>query len=148
TVRQPWDAEFHDSQAPAGEFWTWTIGGESARIEYYVPAAAAAATAPASSREIPFTVDRLQHVYRDPVAALYGESKSKAAGPCHNDVSCYPEWAALARAVAGIAVVDTDFLFCSGQLLNSQKADFTPYWLTANHCLSTAESAQLAEIFW
>jgi hypothetical protein len=53
--------EFHES-LPAGqnEFWTGTIAGERARIEYLSPAHPA-------SRELPFTVDRLLHRYRAPV---------------------------------------------------------------------------------
>jgi hypothetical protein len=47
---------------PAGrnEFWTGTIAGERARIEYLPPARG-------TSRELPFTVDRLLHRYRAPV---------------------------------------------------------------------------------
>jgi hypothetical protein len=50
--------ELHES-FPAGrnEFWTGTIVGERARIEYLSPAGGA-------SRELPFTVDRLLHRYR------------------------------------------------------------------------------------
>ena len=147
-ARDPWEVDFHDPVGTAGaatDFWTGTRAGATARIEYYLPAGAAGQEL---APELPFTVDRLQHVYRDPVADLLGGTKSKIAGPCHNDVSCYPEWADTASAVAGIAFVDTDFLYCTGQLLNSQKPDFTPYWLTAHHCLSAPEDAQAAEIFW
>ena len=56
------NVEFHD--AARGEFWTGSFFGDRVRIEYLVPAGAAAA------RELPFTVDRLQHLYLDPVAAL------------------------------------------------------------------------------
>jgi lysyl endopeptidase len=129
--------EFHSS-LPAGRdgLWTGTFPGERARIEYLAPAGA-------GSRELPFTVDRLQHLYRDPVADL-----GKAAGPCHNDVSCYPEWADVARAVAGIGVAGRDALFCTGELLDDQAHDLTPYWLTARHCLSTQAKAASAEIYW
>jgi lysyl endopeptidase len=129
--------EIHES-FPAGrsEFWTGSFPGERARIEYLTPAGG-------SSRELPFTVDRLQHLYRDPVADL-----GKAAGPCHNDVSCYPEWAEVARAVAGIGVAGRDALFCTGELLDDQAGDLTPYWLTAHHCLGTQGKAASAEIYW
>jgi hypothetical protein len=53
--------ELHES-FPAGqnEFWTGTIAGERARIEYLSPPHPA-------SRELPFTVDRLLHRYRAPI---------------------------------------------------------------------------------
>lgn len=124
-------------------FWTATLPGERARIELFVPAAAAGA---AGMRELPFTVDRLQHIYLDPVAGAAGGTK--AAGPCHNDVSCSPAWATVARAVAGVGVIGNNALYCSGQLLNSQRGDFTPYFLTANHCLSSQAEAADTEIYW
>jgi hypothetical protein len=128
------------------DLWTGTVAGERARIEYFVPAGVAA------SEELPFTLDNLQHLYLDPVAQI---AKSlvgaKAAGNCHNDVTCYPEWADVARAVSGIGIIRGGRTgFCTGQLLNisGKKPDFTPYWLTANHCLDTQEEARTAELYW
>jgi lysyl endopeptidase len=135
--------EFYEAASPyakRGEFWTGTLFGDKARIEYLAPAAA---------DELPFTVDRLQHVYRDPVA-LQVKSLAKAAGSCENDVSCFPEVADLSRAVSGVGFVGSDSIFCTGQLLNinGKKPDFTPYWLTANHCMSDQIDADSAEFFW
>ena len=129
---------YSGSPATKGAFWTGTVGGERARIEYLAPAG--------SPDELPFRLDRLQHIYRDPVAEL---TQAKAAGSCNNDVSCFPEWGDLSRAVSGIGFIGANSLFCTGQLLNvSGKADFTPYWLTANHCLDTQGDAESAEFFW
>ena len=134
-------AEFHFGSAAARpEFWTGTLAGERAHVEYLVPAAAG------RDEELPFRLDSLQHVYRDPVADL-----AKAAGPCHNDVSCFPQWGALASAVSGIGTVGSgQGVWCTGQLLNisAKKPDFTPYWLTANHCLDDQGTASSAEFFW
>ncbi len=122
------------------DFWTGSFAGERVRVEYLAPAGSPAA--------LPFSINGVQHLYRDPVAELAEGLTAKAAGPCHNDVSCYPEWADVARAVSGIGVVDRDSLFCTGQLLDDQAHDFTPYWLTAHHCVNTAAKAQSAEIYW
>jgi lysyl endopeptidase len=122
---------------PGRELWTPTLAGERARIEYR-------AAAGSTGRELPFTVDRLQHLYRDPVAWMAG----KEAGPCHNDVTCFPEWADVSHAVAGLGTIFVDSLFCTGELLNSEAGDFTPYFLTAHHCLFDASEARSAEIFW
>lgn len=121
--------------------WTSTVVGDRARIEYFVPAGSA-------RRELPFTVDRLQHLYLDPVAAVLEGSREKAAGPCHNDVTCYPEWGSIAKAVAGIGSIGQNAVFCSGQLINSQQRDFTPYFLTANHCLDSQGEAESVEVYW
>jgi lysyl endopeptidase len=136
--------EFYEAASPLlrrGELWTGTLFGEKARIEYLAPAGA--------SDELPFGVDRLQHVYRDPVAAQ-AKSLAKAAGSCENDASCFPEFGDTARAVSGVGFIGANSLYCTGQLLNinGKAPDFTPYWLTANHCMSEPVDAESAEFFW
>lgn len=124
--------------------WTRTLLGERARIEVYFPKSAARR----AGRVLPFVVDRLQHVYLDPVAQMAGVAKD-LAGPCHNDVACFPEWSNVAKAVAVVNfVIGGDTFGCTGQLLNAENSDKTPYWLTANHCISTQAVAQTAEVFW
>lgn len=136
-------AELFDSAAAltANGGWTRTIFGERARVEVFLPKGA-------GRRTLPVAIDRLQHLYLDPVAKVAPGLAKGIAGPCHNDVSCSPAWANVAKAVAGIGVIDQDSLFCTGQLLNAENSDKTPYWLTANHCLSTAAEASSAEIYW
>ncbi|HEX9941294.1 MAG TPA: serine protease [Thermoanaerobaculia bacterium] len=136
---------FRAGSRPAGAgFWSSTVAGERARIEYYAPAGAV------DSQALPFTLDRLQHVYVDPVARAVenGSQNKDVAGPCHNDVTCYPEWADVANAVAGIGFIGDDSLFCTGQLVNTQLGDFTPLFLTANHCLRSQANAGSVEVFW
>jgi len=137
------DVELYEASAYAkSQFWTGSFFGDRVRIEYLAPAGVAADA-------LPFAVDRLQHLYLDPVDRL---AKSlinpKAAGSCENDVTCYPEWRDVSHAVSGIGVIGDDSIFCSGQLLNSQAQDFTPYWLTANHCLETQGEAESSEFYW
>ncbi|MFY9820658.1 MAG: trypsin-like peptidase domain-containing protein [Thermoanaerobaculia bacterium] len=132
-----------EAQALRTDFWSGTMFGERVRVEYLAPAGAADA-------ELPFAMDSLQHLYLDPVAKVAQSLvQTKAAGPCHNDVTCFPEWANVARSTSVIAIVfDNGTGFCTGQLLNSQAGDFTPYYLTANHCLSTSQDAANSEFFW
>ena len=126
------------------DFWTGSFFGERVRIEYLAPAG----------------VGRRRAAVRggQPAAPLPRSGGQggpepggeKAAGPCHNDVTCYPEWADVAQAVSGIGFVEAGgSFFCTGQLLNDQAQDFTPYYLTAHHCLSTAAARRpSAEFFW
>jgi hypothetical protein len=124
------------------DFWTGTLIGERARIEYLAPAGAA-------PDELPFAVDSLQHLYLDPVAKVAKDIMAKAAGSCNNDVTCFPDWAEVARSVSLLGIVFSGGTgLCTGQLLNSQAGDFTPYYLTAHHCLSTASEAASTEYFW
>jgi lysyl endopeptidase len=136
------NVEFHEGSA-AGEVWSRSFAGERVRIEYLAPAG--------SARALPFRIDSLQHYYIDPVdqAARSLVKSEKAAGSCENDVTCYPEWADLSHAVSRITFVEGGGSFlCSGQLLNANNQDFTPYYLTANHCISTQASAASTEFYW
>ncbi len=56
------------------------------------------------------------------------------------DVNCPPgaNWQIEKRAVCRMTFHDTQYeYFCSGSLLNNVRDDGTPYFLTANHCLSS-----------
>ncbi len=121
-----------------GVVWTPTTFGDTCRLEMSLPKGVA--------RVVPFTIDSIQHIYRnlwevmDPTAEI---------GTCHNDVTCFPAWANTAKACAGIGSISGGVsLYCSGTMLNTTSADQTPYWLTANHCLSTEAAANTAEIYW
>lgn len=128
--------------APAAEVsWTRVIFGERARLELYLPARLAATVT-----ALPFTLDRAQYLYRDP---LFDQAIDKAAGPCHNDVACFPDWAQTVRGVARISYVQGGSSFlCTGQLLNPVSQDFTPLFLTANHCINTSAAAASTTFFW
>lgn len=138
------NVEFHsaaaDEQAP--EFWTGTHFGDRVRIELYLPAGVAASS-------LPFKIDQLQHLYRDPLSPELGGLVTKAAGPCHNDPNCFPEWGDVAKAVARVLFVDggSGFL-CTGTLINNLKQDFNPFWLTANHCIDSGAVASTVDLFW
>ncbi len=123
-----------------GQIWTPTTFGDAVRVEFITSAAL-----PPDSRDPPFRVDRLQHIYLDPFAA---GAPSPQDGACYNDVTCSSAWASTAAAVAGIGFIQGDSLFCTGQLLNSQAGDLTPYLLTANHCIGDSSTAQSTEIYW
>lgn len=126
----------------AQEIWTGTVVGDRARVEYFVPAGSAFQAA-----HVPFVIHKLQHIYRDYLNAPVG-ALPFGAGPCHNDVTCSPAWANVARSVAHIQFVDGGTFICTGQLLAPQNNDSTPYFLTANHCISTEAVANTTEFYW
>ncbi|MEM7163984.1 MAG: hypothetical protein AAF581_00885 [Planctomycetota bacterium] len=127
----------------ATELWTGTVAGDRVRLEYFVPEAAAF-----DVQHEPFVVTALQHIYRDYLQAPITGAAPFGAGPCHNDVTCSPAWANIARSVAHIQFVDGGTFICTGQLLNPQNNDSTPYFLTANHCISTEAVANTTEFYW
>ena len=71
------------------------------------------------------------------------------AADCHLDVTCYPEWLSSAAGAAYFAYERSEGSFsCSGTLLNNTREDFTPYFLTAAHCVDTEEEARSVMAFW
>lgn len=121
------------------DFVTPAVFSERARIEYRRPPGN-------GDQALPFRLANLRHVYRDPISGLSKAGLEKAAGSCHNDVSCFPEWGDLANAVA---LVDIGGLGrCTGTLLNNQAQDLTPYWLTANHCIDNGFDAANSDFYW
>ncbi len=126
-----------------GEVFAPLIPGERVRIEYFVPNGGFQPHA----YTLPFRVAGVQHFYRNP---LNGEAHGPStAGSCQNDVSCTPTWNSVATGVSRITFVkDGSSYLCSGQLINSLAADFTPYWLTANHCVPNQPVASTVQFFW
>lgn len=126
-----------------GEIVSGVVPGERVRIEYFAPRG----SFQPAEYALPFRIAGVQHFYRDP---LTGEPwETQGAGGCNNDVACHPAWSTASKAIARVTFVKNgDSYLCSGQLLNTQNSDLTPYWLTANHCLSTQTAAATAQFFW
>ena len=134
-----------------GEFWTATLAGERVRVEYFLPAGVV------NVAPIPFMIDTIQHGYNPTIFRSDDARDDKdlddggiaGAGDCHNDVTCFDDWAEVAKAVGLINFIeDGQGFVCSGELLATLDNDLTPYFLTAEHCIGTNAVAQTAEIFW
>lgn len=116
-----------------GTFWTPPIRGDTAVIEYFTPATG-------GSAKTPFKVDSIAHVYKD-------ISEPAAAGSCNLEVSA--DWQDVAKSVGRIDfVTGGSVASCTGTLLNNLANDQKPYFLTANHCVSTQTEAQSVTVFW
>ncbi len=127
-----------------GRFWTPTLFSSHVRVEYYTPAR----RNPEMDEHAPFVIDRLLHLDSERIdAALSLETGSRSS--CSSDVTCWPEWADVSRAVARILFIEDGVGYaCTGQLLNSEARDWTPYVLTGNRCIRTEEAARSAEFYW
>ena len=116
-----------------GTFWTPAIHGDTAIIEYFTPAKT-------STSKPPFKVFSIAHVYKDMTA-------EDAAGACELEVAA--DWLNVAKSVGRIDFVSGGFVgSCTGTLLNNVANDQKPYFLTANHCISTQSEAQTATVYW
>jgi hypothetical protein len=137
-------------QAGIGEQWSSTTEGETVRIELFVPEKA-------EMEGFAFRLGAVHQIFVDIGDVMIGggpvttnrDGDPRGVGSCHNDPTCFPEWANTARAV-GRYIVSDGFGsgFCTGQLLNNAAEDNTPYFLTANHCFGTASAAASIDVFW
>ncbi len=94
-------------------------------------------------QNISLSARELSHIYRLPSVKAF-----KDAG-CENDVTCYPDWAQEASAVARMIFMDQGQTYvCTGCLLATTKPTSKDYFLTARHCITSASLASTIELFW
>ena len=117
-----------------GTFWTPSMQGDTAVIEYFTPAGN-------NSNKTPFTVSSIAHIYKDVTVV------ADPAGACELEVTA--DWQNVAKSVGRIDFVTGGFVaLCTGTLLNNAANDQKPYFLTANHCISSQSEAQSATVYW
>ncbi len=118
-----------------GEFATSPIPGSVVTLEYVEP--------PVPISQARISISHVIHGYKDFMNHFAGFGQSQA---CNNNVNC-PEgddWCREKRAVSMI-LLNLNTRWCSGSLLNNVRQDLTPYYLTANHCLTASTNTW---IFW
>jgi lysyl endopeptidase len=115
-----------------GDFWSHTVFADTVVVEYLADERVEA---------VPFSITRIAH--------LLASEQPMAAGTCELDVTCYSPWGGIASGV-GMYIFETGGASyqCSGALVNNGNNDSKPYFLTANHCISTSAMAQTVEVFW
>ena len=134
-----------------GEFWTQMVTGE----EVYVQLRVHGKAGNTRLRNTYFDVVGVGHVgarMGDKMALSMEKEFCSFNAPCVENVECVNANSAVndARlAVAHIQFVDGPYFYaCSGGLVNNTANDGTPYFLTANHCLSTDAVASTLEAFF
>ncbi len=116
-------------------FWTPVLEGESATIELEVAPGVAAGDAI-------LAVPMISHLGAADSGFKSLSSYIGRAEACEVDVACVTpalqqQIASASNAVARLIVtVSGTTYLCSGTLLNDARGSFTPYFLTANHCVT------------
>ena len=137
-VRGPYTA----ADATRGQLWTPLVRSETITLELEVPQGARDA--------VEIEVGTVVHGYR----ALFSTSKDgprRKSGTCNLDVACEDAdpWREQVRSVGGYTFGTEDFrLVCSGALVNNTAEDGRPLFLTAEHCVSTANQAASMVFYW
>jgi len=138
---QPVHGPYTAADATAGQHWTPLVDGEEITIEMGLPED--------QRRAEPFVIGTIVHGYR----ALPGRRKNppSKAGNCNLDVACdeADPWRDQVRSVARYTYESNGSTFlCSGALVNNTAEDKTPYFMTAEHCISTPEEATSMVFYW
>lgn len=122
---QPFDATL----AHGGTIWTPSVRGPAAFVEVQAPAGA----------EVSFRIAAVAQMFEP------GPNGSE----CLQDARCRSSAAKYATAIGFINYIRNGQPFmCSGGLMHDRAATFTPYFLTANQCVSNAAEAASLEVYW
>jgi hypothetical protein len=135
-----------------GEFWSQMVTGE----EIYVQLRIHGKAGNSRLRQTYFDVVGVGHVgtrFGEKTAASSVEKSFCSFNEaCVENVECVSASSAVddaRNAVAHIQFVDGIYLYaCTGGLVNNTSNDRTPYFMTANHCLSTDSVASTMEAFF
>ena len=119
----------------SGEFWSGTLTGDTAVIEFHTTT---------RESEKAFEVFEVSHIFPELSARLLPNEPDILN--CEVDASCYGD--AEKNAVGRIVFNNNGPYVCTGTLLNNLAQDWTPYFLTANHCVNTQAVAQTVEVYW
>jgi len=139
---QKMNLESGETQAEAAVYWSPVITGDSLGLEFYLPPGA-------PLDQVQFSVKGLSYLTVDPSGQVRSALPQKAAEACNLDSRCYEDWSATSNAVARITFVDGGYSYlCSGTLLNNTGQSDTPYFLTANHCISSQLAASSLNAYW
>ncbi|MEJ5151818.1 trypsin-like serine peptidase [Comamonas sp. MYb396] len=146
-----------ESGAPASTWWTPDVGAGDTTVEVVLPAGM-----PAEALRI--SIPRVSHIFynlslpTDVEVPTVGAADMDPAGAteadplesCRMDVSCTSNYQTERNAVAQMVYTQESgqSYLCTGTLLNNPKADFVPYFLTANHCISTQSVASTLQTRW
>jgi hypothetical protein len=120
-----------------GELWGTFASGEVSHLEWFVPNGVEVSA-------LPFTGIEYAHGYKQvfPTQAELDEAVYQEASGCVIDPSCYSQWASVSNGVGQMTFTSGGASYvCTGQLVATTAADETPYFSTANHCISTTAEA-------
>lgn len=125
-----------------GSLWTPIIEGEEIDVEVFVPTGVAQPT---------LEIGKAGQGYRALSGSLLKGGFGGTEGTCNNDVICPAgdPWRKQIRAVGVYTFnVGANGFVCTGTMLNDTAVDFTPYFLTANHCTVDGTNDATVVVYW
>jgi lysyl endopeptidase len=131
-----------DAAAPAARtYWSPLVEGASITVEIELPAGE-------DPSAVSIAIPRLAHLVTSPAKDFVMTTQS--ASTCEIDAMCSTGWTSSMNAEARMIFSDGAGTFaCSGTLVADQDAGSSiPYFLSANHCISTQSVASSLTTFW
>ncbi len=129
-------------------YWSPMLEGEEALILIHVPHGVEADA-------VRFSIPRISYIFEDPLSnqsieLFQSKVAAQSAASCNLDATCSPDWNVESQAVAHMVyTVNGASRWCTGSLINdSDPSGFVPYFLTANHCISTQTAASTLQTHW
>ena len=138
------NAEAGDTSLDGRTWWTPDLGQDEVTLELELPAGVSASTVDLSVPRVSHIFESLSIPTEEELSAKINESAS-----CHLDASCYEAYANQRNAVARMIFTSGGGTYvCTGTLLNDSQSSGTPYFLTANHCISQQAEASSLQTDW
>jgi len=145
-ARHAFDGPYTNADAsPDRQLWLAPFAGETLTLELHVPAGVSFADGAVQMTTI---ATGYRNTTESDGPGLFGAGPS---GTCNIDVVCPlgDPYRNEIRAVAKYYFQQGSSTFlCSGTLVNNTSQDLTPYFMTANHCISTQASATSMSLIW
>jgi hypothetical protein len=136
TVRGPYNA---DNQPSSNQLWTAYVPGETATLELIVPRR--------QMRDVQLELGSVTHGYR----GLFEGASAAKSGSCNVDTACPAGtgWENQIDSVGHYTFGQGGSSYvCTGTLVGNTANTSTPYFLTANHCISSAAVASSVVVYW
>lgn len=133
-----------DTSLDGQTWWTPDMGSDEVTLELDLPAGA-------SLSALEIAVPRVSHIFENLSIPTEEELSTKIneSAWCQLDASCYEAYANQRNAVARMIFTSgANTYACTGTLLNDTQSSGTPYFLTANHCISTQAEASTLQTDW
>jgi hypothetical protein len=132
--------EADGSSDEARTYWSPLIDGDTLRLEIELPS-------DARPQNLRIAIPQLSHFVATPREQL----AEKASSSCQLDATCYSStWGSESNAVARMVFNVGGLGYqCTGTLLSDTDTSTTiPYFLSANHCISTQTVASTLQTYW
>lgn len=121
-----------------GQLWTPLTPGAAAVIEVFIPTE--------QDREFELELGHVGKGFQD--VFNRGLNEILKQGSCNIDVIC-PQGNGWRDEIRSVAVYGLNgSTFCTGTLINNVEQDFTPFFLTADHCEIDAATAPSVVAYW